>query len=91
MVEATENRPRFNGTDGLNLSMYRSILVQCSMGSRTTVVGGILAKDPPQMARAEHDQVVDASPSDRADQPLCVAVLPGCYGRNWLVANAHGA
>ncbi len=27
MVEATEKGPRFNGTDGLNLSMYRSILV----------------------------------------------------------------
>ena len=60
MVEATENGPRFNGTDGLNLSMYRSILVQCPMGSRTIVVGGILAKESPQMGFTEHDQVVDA-------------------------------
>ena len=27
MVKTTENRPRFNGTDGLNLLMYRGILV----------------------------------------------------------------
>jgi hypothetical protein len=26
MVKAAEDRPRFNDTDGLNLSMYRSIL-----------------------------------------------------------------
>jgi hypothetical protein len=43
------------------------------------------------MTFPEHDQMVDAFPSDRADQSLGVAVLPGRSWRSWLVANAHGA
>ena len=38
--------------------------------------GGILAKDPAQVCLTEHDQVVDAFSSDRADQSLRVTVLP---------------
>jgi hypothetical protein len=30
---------------------------------------------PAQMSLSEHDQVVDAFPSDRADESLCVPVL----------------
>jgi hypothetical protein len=30
-----------------------------------------------QMAFAEHDDMIEAFPADRADQPFCVCVLPG--------------
>ena len=43
------------------------------------------------MCLPEHDQVVNALPSDRADQSFCKAVLPRRTGRDWPVPNAHGA
>jgi hypothetical protein len=33
------------------------------------------------MALAEHHDMIEALPADRADQPLCVGVLPGCAAR----------
>jgi hypothetical protein len=41
-------------------------------------------KDRAQMSLSEHDQVVDTFPSDRADQSLCVPVLPWRPWRNRL-------
>ena len=63
--------------------MDGGILVQSAMGPQAIIVGGILAKDPAQMS-PEHDQVVDTFPSDRADQSLCVPVLPWRPWRNRL-------
>jgi hypothetical protein len=54
------------------------------MGPQAIVVGGILAKDPAQMSLSEHHQVVDTFPSDRADESLCVPVLPWRPWRNRL-------
>ena len=40
------------------------------------IVRSELNKDPAQVCLAEHDQVVDALPPDRADQSFRKAVLP---------------
>ena len=71
--------------------MDGGILVQSAMGPQAIIVGGIRAKDPAQMSLSEHDQVVDTFPSDRADQSLCVPVLPWRPWRDRLVPNTHGA
>ncbi len=42
------------------------------------------------MTLSKHDQMVDTFPSDRADQSLRVAVLPGRSWRSRLVPNTHG-
>ena len=42
------------------------------------------------MALANDDGVIKAFPSDRADQPLRVSVLPRRPRRNRSVADAHG-
>src|SRR5882672_6310969 len=38
---------------------------------------------------SEHNNVVKAFPSDRADQPFGVSILPRGAWRRWSVANAH--
>ena len=40
------------------------------------VIAGLGSKDPAQMALAEDDDVIEAFPPDRSDQPLRVPVLP---------------
>jgi hypothetical protein len=67
VMKPSENRSGCDGTDALDRPMEGSIMAQCAMGPRTIVVDGIRVEDPAQMAFPEHDQVVDALPSDRAD------------------------
>jgi hypothetical protein len=91
VMKAAKNGARGDGTEAFNCPMKRGILVQTAMAPRCIVVGGKLAKGPAQMCLPEHDHVVEAFPSDRADQSLCVPVLPRGAWRNGFVANAHGA
>lgn len=49
----------------------------CTMGPRSVVVGSVVAKHPQEVAFVEHDDVVEALPTDRADQALAICVLPG--------------
>src|SRR6202048_1352606 len=41
-----------------------------------------------QVAFAEHHDMIEAFPADRADQPFCVCVLPGRTRRHRAVSNA---
>jgi hypothetical protein len=40
------------------------------MRPNVVVIAGVGGKDPAQMALAEDDDVIEAFPTDRADQPL---------------------
>src|SRR5512133_726238 len=51
----------------------------------------VRAQHLPQMALAEHDHMVEAFASDRADQSFSVTVLPRRSRRCRSVANAHRA
>src|SRR6478736_6634999 len=51
----------------------------------------VRAQHMPQMALAEHDHMVEALASDRADQSFSVTVLPRRSRRRRSVANAHRA
>src|ERR1700761_6089457 len=42
-----------------------------------------------EVSLAQGDNVVKAFPSDRADQPFSICVLPRGAGRRWSVANAY--
>src|SRR5262245_56970903 len=59
------------------------------MGPRSIVIARKLGKDSAQMRFPKHDHVVETVSSDRADQSLCMAVLPRRACRNWLIADAH--
>src|SRR6266508_7032410 len=43
------------------------------------------------MRFTEYDDVVQALPSDRADESFNISILPGRSVRDWAVPNAHGA
>jgi hypothetical protein len=43
------------------------------------------------MALAKDDHMVEALTADRADQPLCITVLPARPRRGRPITNAHGA
>ena len=60
----------------LHLSTVRRIFPQGKMRSEFVVVAGVAGKDPAQMGLAEDDDVIEAFPTDRADQSLCMPVLP---------------
>ena len=90
-MKAAKNRSCCDGTEELDRSMEWCIFVQCAMNSAFIIVGGELDEDPTQVCLPEYDQVVDALRPDCADQSFCKAVLPRRTGRDWPVANAHGA
>ena len=41
------------------------------------------------MPLTKDDNMVKAVPSDRADEPLTIAILPGRSRRGWPIPNAH--
>ncbi len=90
-MKAAKNGSCCDGAETLDHSMEWRIFVQRAMNAAFIIVGGELDEDPTQVCLPEHDQVVDALPSDCADQSFRKAVLPRRTGRDWLVANAHGA
>jgi hypothetical protein len=47
------------------------------MGAGFVVVAKVLRQDPVQVILVQHDHVVQAFPTDGADQPLDVGILPG--------------
>jgi hypothetical protein len=42
-----------------------------------------------KMPLAKHNDMVEAFPSDRTDQPLTIAVLPWRSRRDWPIPNTH--
>ena len=76
MMKSAENRPRAELAEPLDRPMARRILVQEQVRSEFVVVAGMGRENPAQMAFAEDDDVIEAFPADRADQPLRMTVLP---------------
>jgi hypothetical protein len=76
-MEAAQDRLRGNGAAALDLTMYWGVLLQRSMCPRLIIICGVGAEDPAQMRLTEHDHVVEAFPSDRADKSLNISILPG--------------
>ena len=77
MVKSSQDRSYSNLTKSLNGTTGRGILAKCQMCPDVVVVGGIASEDPAQVGFAEDDDVIEAFPTDRTDQPLRVPVLPG--------------
>ena len=83
MVESADARQRddlaqlrpFGRTPG------RSITVERHVGPVVVVEADIVANEPLQVALAEDDDVIEQVASDRPDEPLGEAVLPGRSGR----------
>jgi hypothetical protein len=61
------------------------------MGPGAIIILHVREKHMAQVPVAEHDDMIKAFPSDRADQPFSMSILPWRSRRGWLVTNAHRA
>jgi hypothetical protein len=77
MMKSAENRPRGDTTEPLNGPTVRRILVQRQMRSVFVVITDVGTKNSTQVGVAEDDDVIEAFPADRANQPLRMPILPG--------------
>jgi hypothetical protein len=77
MMKSAENRPRGDVTEPLNGPTVRRILVQRQMRSVFVVIADVGTKNSTQVGVAEDDDVIEAFPADRANQPLRMPILPG--------------
>src|SRR3982074_2989818 len=59
------------------------------MGAGAIVIFHVRQQQATEVALAEHNNVVEAFPSDRTDQPFGISVLPWGTRRRRLIANAH--
>ena len=84
MMQSAEDRHAENTPKDLAGARYRRILVQGQVRAR-----GL--QHVAKMPFAEYDNMVNALPSDRADQPLCTSVLPRRAWRGRSISNAHRA
>src|SRR5262245_27757773 len=76
-------------TEPLDRTDQRRILGQGKVWPHVVVVGSISLEDPAQMVLAQDYDVVQALPSDRADQPLRMPILPGGARRDGVIPDAH--
>jgi hypothetical protein len=60
------------------------------MCSELVVIVDIGRKDAAQMSLAQDDDLIQAFPSDRADQSLRMPILPGRPRGYWVITDAHG-
>jgi hypothetical protein len=77
MVKSAEKRPRGEVTEPLNGPTVWRILVQRQMRSEFVVIDGVGTKDSTQVGVTEDHDVIKTFPTDRADQPLRMPILPG--------------
>ena len=76
-------------TPRLSLPRDGRVALQREMGPDAVVVGDVCHQNPPQVPLAEHDQVVEALPTNRADGALREMVLPGRLPAGDDLANPH--
>src|SRR4051794_16259587 len=69
VVQPAEDRQGYNSSDRMDGSGYRSVLDKGQMRSSDVVVFRIGAEHITQMSLAEDGDLINALPSDRADQP----------------------
>ena len=77
MMKSAEDRLLGEVAERLDRPIGRRILVEGQVCSELVVIACVGNKNSTQMGVAEDDDVIEAFPADRADQPLSVAVLPG--------------
>ena len=80
------NRPR---PVRLNVPLKRRILAQREVRAGALVVVEVRFQDAPQTGLIEHDHMIQAFPTNRADQSLNVGVLSGRLRRRENLTNAQ--
>ena len=73
MIKSAEDGLCSDVTEPLDGTKQRRILGQSKMGSDMVAVGSIGFEDPAQLALAEDHDVIQARPTNRANQPFALA------------------
>ena len=89
MMEPAQYWTAENVTDGPSGTRYRRILIQGQVRAYLIVVFHVRQQDVTQMSFTQDDDVINAFPADRTDEPLSISVLPWGARRCWPIANAH--
>ena len=90
MVKAAQDGDRYDAPERLHRSAERCILAEGQVRADTVVVASVGLKHAAKMRFAKYYQVVEAFPTDRADEPLYMTVLPWRARRDRSVPGAHG-
>ena len=77
MLKSAQDGPYNDVAEPLDGTNQRRILGQSKMRPNIIIVAGIGFQDSAQMLFPEDHDVIQALPTDRADQPLRMAILPG--------------
>jgi hypothetical protein len=89
MVQSSEQGLGNDAANGLNRARNRRILGQRQMRASLIVISLVRFEQVAKMPLAKHNNVVQAFPPDRADQPFSVSILPWRSRRSRPVTNAH--
>src|SRR5665213_3096461 len=89
MMEPAQERRAENLADRLNRARQWRILAQGQVGARLVVVGLVRQQQMAKVPFAKHDDMVDAFPTDRADEPFDIGVLPGRARRGRSISDAE--
>ena len=79
-MKSAEDRSPHDLAEPLDRSRQRRILRQSKIWADIVVVSGIRRKNATQVILAQDHDVIEALPTNRADQPLRMSVLPGERG-----------
>ena len=77
LVLSADDRAADGGAASLNYAPGRRILGQPQVSSEIVVARRVISKHEAQVRLTTHDEMVEAFATNRADQSLSVAVLPG--------------
>jgi hypothetical protein len=76
VVQATEDARCNDPPDPVDRSMDWDVFVQRQVSSDGVIIRDVGFEDAAKVSLAEHDEMVETLPPDRADQPFDVSVLP---------------
>jgi hypothetical protein len=89
VVQPAENWAAKNLPGPFDGTRERRILLQREMCAGAIIIFHVRQQQVAEAAFAEHDNVVEAFPSDRTDQSFGIPDLPWRPWRRRLIANAH--
>ena len=89
VVQATEDAHWNDPPEPVDRSMNWGVFIQREMSPELVAMGDVGFDDAAEVSLAEHDEMVETLPLDRADQPFDVTVLPRRSRSRRPITDAH--
>src|SRR6516164_4722308 len=74
---------------GLHDSWLGTVVVERLVGPRGVVVAAVAAEEPAEMGLVQDEEMIQALPADRADEPFREGIRPGALGGREYVEHSH--